>query len=65
MDVGLPMIKMKLRAPAVPLITVDGIYGNQTKAAVTAVQRISGLPQTGAAGPLTWNAIVNLYNEYR
>lgn len=50
---------------AVPLISVDGIYGNQTKAAVTAVQKLSDLPQTGAVGPLTWNAIVNLYNEYR
>ncbi len=50
---------------AVPLITVDGVYGNATKAAVTAVQRLAGLPQNGAVGPLTWNAIVNLYNEYR
>lgn len=50
---------------AVPLITADGIYGDRTKEAVIAVQRLSGLPQTGAVGPLTWNAIVNLYNEYR
>ena len=39
--------------------------GNATKAAVTAVQRLADLPQNGAVGPLTWNAIVNLYNEYR
>ena len=50
---------------SVPLITADGIYGERTKAAVTAVQRISGIPQTGVVGPLTWNAIVNLYNDYR
>lgn len=50
---------------AVPLITVDGIFGNQSKAVVIAVQRLAGLPQTGVVGPLTWNAIVNLYNEYR
>ena len=50
---------------AVPLITVDGIYGDSTKQAVIAVQRLSGIEQTGAVGPLTWNAIVNLYNEYR
>ena len=50
---------------AVPLITADGIYGDKTKAAVIAVQKLSGIPQTGAVGPLTWNAIVNLYNEYR
>lgn len=50
---------------AVPLITVDGIYGDRTKAAVIAVQKLAGIPQTGSVGPLTWNAIVNLYNEYR
>lgn len=50
---------------AVPLITVDGIFGNQTKNAVIAVQKLAGIPQTGSVGPLTWNAIVNLYNEYR
>ncbi len=50
---------------AVPLVTVDGVYGNQTRNAVLAVQRLSGIEQTGVVGPLTWNAIVNLYNEYR
>ncbi len=50
---------------AVPTVTVDGVYGNQTRAAVIAVQRLANLPQTGIVGPLTWNAIVNLYNEYR
>lgn len=49
----------------VPLITVDGIYGNQTKQAVMAIQRLADLPANGAVGPLTWNTIVNLYNEYR
>ncbi len=50
---------------SVPLVTVDGVYGNRTAAAVTAVQKQAGLPQNGQVGPLTWNAIVNLYNEYR
>ncbi len=49
----------------VPSVDVDGIYGNRTKEAVEAIQRLSGLDVTGAVGPLTWNAIVNLYNEYR
>ncbi len=51
--------------PSVPLITVDGIYGNRTRNAVLAVQRISDILETGEVGPVTWNAIVNLYNEYR
>jgi len=50
---------------SVPSVTVDGIYGERTKASVQAIQRLSGLDETGAVGPLTWNAIVNLYNEYR
>lgn len=50
---------------SVPLIEADGIFGSRTKAAVIAVQKLSGLPENGAVGPLTWNAIVNLYNEYR
>ena len=51
--------------PAVPSVAVDGVYGNETRNAVIAVQKLSGLEQTGAVGALTWNAIVNLYNEYR
>ncbi len=50
--------------PSVPLITVDGSYGNRTKAAVQAVQRLNGLEQTGQVGPITWNAIIDLYQEY-
>ena len=50
---------------SVPRVEVDGDYGEGTRAAVLAVQRINGLPQTGQVGPLTWNAIVNMYNEYR
>lgn len=50
---------------ALPSVAVDGVYGNETKNAVIAVQKLSGLEQTGAVGALTWNAIVNLYNEYR
>lgn len=51
--------------PQVPNVNVDGIYGNQTQNAVIAVQRINGLPQTGQIDPLTWNAIVNMYNDAR
>ena len=50
---------------AVPQVTVDGYYGNQTKNAVLAIQKLQGLEQNGQVGVLTWNAIVNLYNQYR
>ncbi len=49
---------------AVPLITVDGDYGSGTKAAVEAVQRLNGLEPNGQVGPITWNAIIELYRDY-
>ena len=51
--------------PAVPKVTVDGYYGDETKNAVIAVQKLKGIEQNGQVGVLTWNAIVNLYNQYR
>ena len=51
--------------PSVPSVIVDGIYGPETAAAVREIQRRYDIPVTGQVGPLTWNAIVNLYNEYR
>ncbi len=50
---------------SVPPVTVDGIYGPQTIRAVEAVQSLYQMPVTGFVGPLTWNAIVELYNGYR
>ncbi|MDR0884575.1 MAG: peptidoglycan-binding protein [Oscillospiraceae bacterium] len=49
----------------VPAVVADGHYGAQTAEAVKAVQKISGLEPNGSVGPLTWNALINLYNEYR
>ncbi len=51
--------------PAVPSVTVDADYGPATENAVRAIQRISEIPENGAVGPLTWNAIINMYNEFR
>lgn len=50
---------------AVPKVTVDGYYGDETKNAVIAVQKLKGIEQNGQVGVLTWNAIANLYNQYR
>ena len=54
-----------LNDSSVPLIAVDGVYGAQTEAAVLAIQRMNDILETGAVGPLTWNAIVTMYNAYR
>ena len=51
--------------PSVPRVTVDGVFGPGTQEAVRAIQQLTGQNPTGAVGPLTWNAIVNLYNQYR
>lgn len=45
----------------VPTVTVDGDFGEQTKRAVQAVQRINGFEETGSVGAATWNAIINMY----
>ena len=46
------------RDPNIPLIEVDGIYGPATQAAVLAMQRQLGYEQTGAVGPILWQAIM-------
>lgn len=48
----------------VPFVTVDGDYGEATANAVREIQRQFGLEQTGAIGPLTWDAIVQRYNDF-
>ena len=51
--------------PSIPDVTVDGYYGEETKKAVLAVQKLEGIEQNGQVGVLTWNAIVSLYNQFR
>lgn len=44
-----------------PSLIPDGIYGNQTTAAVSAFQRNHGLPVTGVADQNTWETIAAVY----
>lgn len=46
---------------SVPKLSADGVYGSETEKAVKAIQKISGIEQTGEIGPVTWNAIVDMY----
>ena len=45
-------------APRHPSVIPDGIYGPQTVAAVSAFQRLHGLPVTGVTDQNTWETIV-------
>ena len=47
--------------PAVPTVTVDGIYGDETKNAVRVFQGIFGLGQTGIVDYPTWYKIQEIY----
>ena len=48
--------------PSIPPVTVDGIYGQATRAAVLAAQRRFGLPETGTVGQQTWDEIYDQYS---
>lgn len=48
---------------SVPTVIPDGIYGNNTRAAVTTFQRNNGLPATGITDQQTWEKIVAQYDD--
>ena len=45
---------------SIPTVTIDGVYGASTEAAVRAFQRLAGLTVDGVAGRSTWE---NLYAQ--
>lgn len=49
--------------PEVPAVTVDGIFGPATRNAISVIQSLSGLPATGAIGPLTWEEMALLARD--
>lgn len=46
----------------IPPLSVDGIYGQATRASVLGAQRRFQLPETGNVDAATWNAIYNQYS---
>jgi len=48
--------------PGIPPVTIDGIYGSATRAAVLAAQRRFRLPETGTVGTQTWKEIYDQYS---
>ena len=47
---------------AIPPIAVTGVFDEETRDAVAALQAQNGLPPTGNVGPATWSLIRRLYN---
>lgn len=47
--------------PAIPKVSVDGIYGPGTAAAVREFQSVFGLPVTGVVDYSTWYKISEIY----
>lgn len=43
--------------PEIPAVIPDGVYGEATMRAVTAMQRFARLPATGIADSATWDAL--------
>ncbi len=48
--------------PEIPAVSVDGIFGAGTRAAVIAAQRRFNLPQTGIVNAVTWDEIYDQFS---
>lgn len=55
------LIRISKDYSQIPSISADGIYGERTKEAVRAFQRIFRLPQTGVVDYATWYKISQIY----
>lgn len=53
--------KIATAYPALPQLTVDGIYGKNTANAVTTFQKVFNLPQSGIVDYPTWYKISQIY----
>lgn len=48
--------------PQIPPLSIDGTFGQATRASVLAAQRYFGLPQTGIVNASTWEEIYDQYS---
>ena len=47
---------------SIPAVDIDGVFGQQTQAAVLATQRRFGLPETGVVDSFTWDEIYDQFS---
>jgi len=47
--------------PEIPKIPVTGYFGERTREAVLAAQRLWNIPLTGTIGPVTWDTLASAY----
>lgn len=45
----------------IPFVSIDGVFGNQTRNAVIALQKSAGLPETGSVDEATWDVLVERF----
>lgn len=57
------LLELHYAEPRIPFVTADGIYGPDTRAAVLAYQRLSGLPESGSVDLTTWNRLFCDFND--
>lgn len=49
--------------PQIPQVTVDGVFGTDTRNAVYAAQAVFGLRITGVVGPVLWTELAEAYEQ--
>ena len=49
--------------PQIPQVTVDGVFGADTRNAVYAAQAVFGLMITGVVGPVLWTELAEAYEQ--
>lgn len=55
------LLRIRQNYPAIPALSVDGVYGAQTQGAVRTFQEVFDLPQTGIVDMATWYKISGIY----
>ena len=63
MEIYLRQLSAYFGADTIPAVEVNGVYDENTRAAVSAFQRFYGMDVTGIVDETTWNAVVSVYYD--